>query len=234
MITQTLNLDMIPGAVKPVVHVSQYDEGLRTLQFYLFNNGAAANVPTDSVVTIEGLKPDGNVFCYECEYVGNLITADLTEQMSIVKGDVLTEIKITNGTDKIGSANFIIRVEISPYDAGTQSESEMSGIQAIVEAATEAAIESAAQSAEDAAESAEAAANSATTAGNNATSAANSATSASESAATAASLIGIVIPTFTVDFTTGDLMYTDYSTLDSNVTFAVNTTTGNLDYTITY
>jgi len=71
----------------------------------------------------------------------------------------------------------------------------------------------------------------------NAASSALTASSASETsqaaAATAASLIGIIIPSFTVDYNTGELLYTDYSTLESNVVFAVDTTTGNLNYTIT-
>ncbi len=70
-------------------------------------------------------------------------------------------------------------------------------------------------------------------ASSDAVSAAASSTLAQEAAATASSLIGIVIPSFAVDFTTGNLLYTDYSTLDANVVFNIDTTTGNLNYTIT-
>lgn len=70
-------------------------------------------------------------------------------------------------------------------------------------------------------------------AASNAASAHDSSTSAQEAAALASSLIGLIAPTFQVDFTTGNLMYTDYSTLDANVSFSINSMSGNLEYTIT-
>ena len=37
MITQTLDLNLIPGRVLPMVNVSQYDKDSRTLEFTIYN-----------------------------------------------------------------------------------------------------------------------------------------------------------------------------------------------------
>ena len=63
MITQTINLNMVPGSVYPVIHVSQYDNDSGALKFNLFN-GSAFSVPAGSAVVINGTKPDGYGFSY--------------------------------------------------------------------------------------------------------------------------------------------------------------------------
>ena len=65
MTTQTINLDLIPNGVNPVINVSQYDAG-QTWLFNLFLNGSAFTIPTGSSVTIRGTKRDSTGFVYAC------------------------------------------------------------------------------------------------------------------------------------------------------------------------
>lgn len=115
MTTQTIDLNLIPGAVLPVVNVSQYDKQARALIFNLFSGEEPFSVPASSSVLINGRKPDKNVFSYPvASYSGPSVVVDVTQQMTAVPGGVVCELRITNGQDEIGSCNFILYVESAP------------------------------------------------------------------------------------------------------------------------
>lgn len=109
MITQTINLDMTPGGVCPVIHVSQYDKDDNALVFNLYQGSTPFTAGTTA--TIEGTKPDKTGFTYAASYSDNTVTADLTEQMTALSGAVMCEIRITDGDNTVGTQNFILMVE---------------------------------------------------------------------------------------------------------------------------
>lgn len=114
MITQRTRLDMRPGGVTPVVHVSQYDSDNNALIFDLYDGATVWNVPTGASVLINGQKPDNYGFSYSAvSAAGNSVTCNLTTQMTAVAGSVMCELRVRNttGTQIIGSANFILEVE---------------------------------------------------------------------------------------------------------------------------
>lgn len=110
MTTQSFDLDLIPNGVAPIIHASQYDKG-QTWIFNVFTESTPYNIPAGAGVTIQGTKPDRTGFQYSCSYSGNTVTVTEMQQMTILPGDVPTEIRITKDDDIIGSKNFIIRVE---------------------------------------------------------------------------------------------------------------------------
>lgn len=111
MITQRINLNLIPGGVLPRINVSQYDTGSRTLELVLYNGDTAYNVPTGSSVYVVGTKADKTGFEYSCTYDDNVVSVDITDQMTVFGGEVMTEIRILKDGDQIGTGNFIINVE---------------------------------------------------------------------------------------------------------------------------
>lgn len=135
MITQTMNLNLIPGQVKPRFNLSQYDTGSRTLRFLLYNGSSAFNLAAGVIVRIDGIKPDKKGFSYFAKITSgtNRVEADLTIQMSCVAGDTDCELVILQGTERLGTLNFVLSVEKAPLDPETDmSETD---IPAIVEAA---------------------------------------------------------------------------------------------------
>lgn len=119
MITQTYKIDLVPHGEPVVVHVSQYDVEGRTLAFELFNGGVAYNVPGTVTAILTGTKPDGTGFMYNMAADGNTVSIDIPQQVSVLAGDVPAEITLADGAAKIGSANFVIRVERSALDEET-------------------------------------------------------------------------------------------------------------------
>ena len=195
MITQVTKLNLIPGGVLPRINVTQYDYGSRALEFLIYNGDQRFTLASGMTARIQGTKPDRFGFDYAASVStsNNKITADLTQQMTVCHGDVLTELVILKSGERIGTINFILDVQKAGLSDETvvsdselpdiiaQATEQMERAEAAATTATTKASE-ASTSATNAASSATSAAASATSASGSATAAANSATSAEASA----------------------------------------------------
>ena len=193
MITQTCKINMVPGGMPPIIHVSQYDAGSRDLTFELYSGATPWKAPSGATVTIDGTKPDGKAFSVAAAASGSTVTATLTQQMTAAAGRAECQLTVTKGENVLGSANFILDVERAalPEDAD-MSETDISSIEtartqtiAAMETA-QAAAETAQGEAATATKKAQAAADSASAAASSKTAAATSATNAAGSASAAA------------------------------------------------
>lgn len=193
MITQTHDLNLIPGFVPPVVNVTQYDKTARTLVFNLWDGETSFSVPSGAAVTIRGTKPDGNGFEYTATASGSTVSMDLQQQMATCAGSVRCEVRIASGTQIIGTADFILAVKPSALNESTPlSETELPLIEKAAEGAAkiEANLSASNTAASNAAKSASQAASSASAASASEKSASDSAASAAASATTAAGYAG--------------------------------------------
>jgi len=139
MITQTINLNLIPGSLLPRINVSQYDNGSRTLQFNLYNGVSPYEIPSGASVSIVGTKADNTGFEYACTYNGSLVSVNITDQMTAFAGEVQAELRIRQSGEILGTANFIINVERAALSDDTQiSETDIPIIQRIPEILEEA------------------------------------------------------------------------------------------------
>lgn len=139
MITQTINLNLIPGCPLPRINVSQYDNGSRTLQFNLYNGVSPYEIPSGASVYIVGNKADNTGFEYACTFDGSLVSVDITDQMTVFAGEVQSELRISQNGEVLGTANFIINVERAALSDDTQiSETDIPIIQRIPEILAEA------------------------------------------------------------------------------------------------
>ena len=138
MIIQTFDLNLIPDSAPVVVHCDQYDKGTGRLVINLYD-GAIAYSPSGTAV-IQGTKPDGRGFDYSCSLSGNVVTANLTEQMTAVAGQVRTQIVVTESTGRTGTFVFILDVQRSALPADTDmSESDYQMIEQAIEETQQAA-----------------------------------------------------------------------------------------------
>ena len=80
-----------------------------------------------ATINVEGIKSDGHAFSYECSYSGNVVTVELTQQMTVLAETVPCELRIIDSdSSDIGTLNFKLEVEKSPIDDDTQiSETEI-------------------------------------------------------------------------------------------------------------
>lgn len=138
MITQEFDLNLIPNMAPVVVDVDQYDVGTGRLVISLYKNDLPYT-PTSATATIQGRKPDGHGFAYAASLSGNTVTADLTEQMTPVAGDVRTQVVIHETNGRTGTFAFILRVQDSALPDDTDlSDSDYQLIEQGIEAAEDA------------------------------------------------------------------------------------------------
>ena len=169
MNVQHIKLNIIPGGVLPVVHVSQYDHNAGGLVFDIYNGGEVYELPEGTTASIEGTKPDEYGFLYPAADVsGHSVTIDIMEQMTVVPGKVICELRLAHQQDNVGTINFILAVEPAGLSDDTEvSETDIPLLREAIEAGQQ-ALQSAEQAelsadrAEDEADRAEAAADSLT------------------------------------------------------------------------
>ena len=187
---QNLNLSITPGKPRPRVYLSQYDVG-RSIKFYLKEDGTDYSPGSGYTVKMEATKPSGLGFSVTGTLSDSTATFTSIATMTNEYGDFPAELKISNGTELIGTANFIMSIEKSPHPDGTtdgDAETVIPELTLLVrraETASQNAIsasETATAKASEASESASQAATSASGASDSASAASTSATNANASA----------------------------------------------------
>lgn len=133
--TQIQNLNLIPGKSAPVVvHLSQGNVG-NTVQFYLYD-GDNPYYPTNVSIAVHGVRADNTVFGPYTVSVtsgSNLVSFDIVTAMTSVTGAAIGELVITDGNqNQIGSANFGMLVEETPYSSSVTYEDDLSIYQRIL------------------------------------------------------------------------------------------------------
>ncbi len=176
-----ITLNLTPGKIRPPINVVQGDTGdIKELIIYLYEDSAEYTPPSGATVVFQGTKPDGYGFSYDCEFDGNAVTVNFSEQATAVAGNFPVELQITEGTtNRIRSASAMMVVADAALPDGTIISGD--DYQALVSYVT------------DAQTAATAAAASASSATASATAAATSATSAAASATAAAATVEAIV-----------------------------------------
>ncbi len=131
MLTTHHDIDVSPGGVPLLVHVSQYDVASREIVFHLISSSGQLDLPSGVRAEVRGTKPDGNGFSYGCVMSGADVTVSITEQMCAVAGTVPCELVIYVGTpateaepasqdfQQLCTATFFLKVKRAALDKDT-------------------------------------------------------------------------------------------------------------------
>lgn len=131
MVRQTLNLHLVPDTVKPVIYLEQYDNDLVQLVFNLIGTNNYYTIPSGTIVTLEGRKPDRTAFSYACTWSGHTVTLNVTDQLTAVAGTVKALLRFTNssGTTILSSIAMDIVINRSPLDGMTCSKNDFVSVE---------------------------------------------------------------------------------------------------------
>jgi len=121
---EQINVNLIPGKVLPVCHVSQFDEN-RQIKVNLFDGENVFAFSGGDSAELNVKKPDTTIVTTALTVAAAQTYVELTtsQQMTAVAGANMCEIKITHGAQVIGTLNFIMQVEESPLNNGVESDS---------------------------------------------------------------------------------------------------------------
>lgn len=135
-IMQAINLNLIPNSGPILVKCDQYDVGKGRIVAKLYDGDTAYTPAAGATAIIQGKKPDGNGFMYDATLSGNTVTADLTNQMSVVAGRVFVQFVITESDNRTGTFVFFLDVQPSALPNDTEmSASEYQVIEELLETA---------------------------------------------------------------------------------------------------
>ena len=151
MRNQTINLNLIPGGVMPVVHLSQFDQDVDGSLIFNIYNGPVPYDLTDCVAHIQGHKPDGTVFDYQCTVHETYVTAATEYQMTVVAGQYQAEMRISKNGSAVGTVNLVFSVEPSTMTDVDLSHTDIPALMLEIEQA----VVSTGENAEDAEDSVE-------------------------------------------------------------------------------
>lgn len=137
MITYSKKIDMYPGAVPAVFHLSQYDDDFE-LVCTLFSSYGAFEIQSGTTVEIRGTKADGNGYSVDATISGNVVTVTGDKQMTAAAGKNEFELTLYHSGKELNTANFIIDVERAALDADTiTSESKIKELVDVLQQADE-------------------------------------------------------------------------------------------------
>ena len=160
MRTLTQPLNMSPGGIPPVIHVSQYDSDF-TIVFNLFSTVGDFAIESGTTAMVRGTKSSGTGYSADAtiNISAKTVTVTGNQQMTAAAGQNVFEITLLKSGKEISSKNFILLCERAALDADTiTDETVLRELNAIIDG-TEIATQ-AAEDANDAADRAEAAAQS--------------------------------------------------------------------------
>ena len=174
MITQTYNLNMIPGGVPVRVPCSQRDDDSRTVIFNLYN-ASEPFAPSNASARVDGTRPDGGTFSVAVSLVGSTATWTIPLNATAAAGECVAELIVVSNGAVLGSANFRIDVEVYARDPDTPVTPEETSLWESMYDQTAALVGTATDAASSAVSSASQASSSATAAASSASSAATAA-----------------------------------------------------------
>ena len=120
MITHSFDLNMTPGGVPLIVHLSQYDDDF-TLVFNLYSSMGDFTIESGTTAEIRGTKTDGTGYSASASInISNkVVTVTGNQQMTAVSGRNIFELTLWKSNKELNTVNFILDVEPAAFDRDT-------------------------------------------------------------------------------------------------------------------
>ena len=128
----TVHVNIVPGGMPIVLHISQYDVGLRQYVFTLYSTQGTWSDVSGASATLEATKPDNHAIVHNCTYNNDgTITYTVQEQLAAVVGRVWSKLVIRDTSDNVVASAAIIWIvdQAGVTDSAIVSDSDISALQ---------------------------------------------------------------------------------------------------------
>lgn len=119
LVNSSFTVNVTPGAMPPIVHVSEYDVGRTYTVTINGQNGSAFNIPTGTTATVEGTLNGVIGFTTGATISGSNVSFTLTESMTARSGKAWCKIKLTLNDEPIQTCAFVLAVDRAGVEADT-------------------------------------------------------------------------------------------------------------------
>lgn len=116
LVNQTLKLEITPGGVPPVLHVTEYDENMQ-VEVQLLQRGQYYEIPSGTTAKVEGTLA-GHPFSADATVDGSNVTFELTKSMTAYAGRAWTKIKLTKGGKSVSTCGFWLECDRAGVEDG--------------------------------------------------------------------------------------------------------------------
>lgn len=116
LVIQEFTLDITPGGIPPVLHVTEYDENMQVV-VHLLQRWQAFTIPTGTTAKVEGTL-DGHPFSADATVDGRNVTFELTKGMTAYAGRAWTKIKLTKDGKPVSTCGFWLECDRAGVEAG--------------------------------------------------------------------------------------------------------------------
>lgn len=119
LVSRLFSVNITPGAMPPIVHVSEYDVGRAYTVSILDEQGNTFTIPTGTTASIEGTLNGKVGFTQSASISNNQVSFTLTESMTAYSGKAWCKIKLTLNSEPIQTCAFILAVDRAGVEADT-------------------------------------------------------------------------------------------------------------------
>lgn len=116
LVNQTLKLEITPGGVPPVLHVTEYDINMH-IDVTFTQHGQPYEIPSGTTAKVEGTLA-GHPFRESCTVNGNTVSFILSENMTACAGRAWTKIVFTKDGWPVSSCGFWLDCDRAGVEAG--------------------------------------------------------------------------------------------------------------------
>lgn len=119
LVNKTFSVNVTPGAMPPIVHVSEYDVGRAYTVSILDEQGNTFTIPTGTTASIEGTLNGSVGFTQSATVSNNQVSFTLSESMTAYSGKAWCKIKLTLNSEPIQTCAFVLAVDRAGVEADT-------------------------------------------------------------------------------------------------------------------
>jgi hypothetical protein len=119
LVNKTFSVNVTPGAMPPIVHVSEYDVGRAYTVSILDEQGNSFTIPSGTTASIEGTLNGAVGFTQSATVSNNQVSFTLSQSMTAYSGKAWCKIKLTQNSQPIQTCAFILAVDRAGVEADT-------------------------------------------------------------------------------------------------------------------
>lgn len=119
LVNKTFAVNVTPGMMPPIVHVSEYDVGRAYTVSILDEQGNTFTIPSGTTASIEGTLNGSVGFTQSATVSNNQVSFTLSQSMTAYSGKAWCKIKLTQNSQPIQTCAFVLAVDRAGVEADT-------------------------------------------------------------------------------------------------------------------
>ena len=119
LVNRSFSVNVTPGMMPPIVHVSEYDVGRAYTVSILDEQGNTFTIPSGTTASIEGTLNGSVGFTQSATISNNQVSFTLSQSMTAYSGKAWCKIKLTQNSQPIQTCAFVLAVDRAGVEAET-------------------------------------------------------------------------------------------------------------------